>query len=672
MATIQNYISLRDGVSPAFEKMSQAADSFANRMNRVSTAASHASNQAGIASEKFGGLRTVFGGALLANIAAAGLNEVKNTLTGLIATADQYTGINARLKLVAGSQANAVYLNNEIYESALRARAGYMETAQAVSQLAMSAKDAFPDPREAVKFAEGINKLFTIGGTSGENKKFAMLQLTQGMASGQLQGDEFRSIAENAPIIENMIAKTMGVARSELKQLASEGKITADVIKRAVLDNMDEIDEQFHQMPLTWGDQWTWFKNHALKSFAPVLQGLNDLANSDAVRRMVDGAISAIDMLVPYAYAAVQLIGGIVNNIVYVVGGVYDFLTEHSWIVTAALGAVSAALLYMAILGSVNAAAMVIAGAATAAKAIADWAETAALLALTLAQDGLNAALYACPLTWIIGLIIGLIATLYIAVAVVNYFAGTNISATGIIFAAFAWLYAKVRNMVALAWNMFAAFANFLGNVFNDPLDAIANLFIDIWNGIQGYVAEAINNIIDMIAKIPGIGKVISGLGHVSATQVAHVGAYHEYIPAMSYADSSVMAAQAYDAGANISLPEMPEIPKPEEYDASKIAAGAAAAAKDPNAGKNAKNHDKTAKNTQKIADKIDMSDEEINELRDTAMADTLQQWQNQHIVVNVNNENTIGSDMDLDGVIDDMVKGFRDAITVKDEGVTA
>lgn len=672
MATIQNYISLRDGVSPAFEKMSQAADSFANRMNRVSTAASHASNQAEIASEKFGGLRTVFGGALLANIAAAGLNAVKDALTGLIATADQYTSINARLKLVAGSQENAVYLNNEIYESALRARAGYMETAQAVSQLAMSAKDAFPDPREAVKFAERINKLFTIGGTSGENKKFAMLQLTQGMASGQLQGDEFRSIAENAPIIENMIAKTMGVARGELKQLASEGKITADVIKRAVLDNMDEIDEQFHQMPLTWGDQWTWLKNHTLKSFAPVLQGLNDLANSDAVRRFVDGAITAIDMLAPYAYAAVQLIGGLVNNIVYVVGGAYDFLKEHGEIVTAALGAVSSALLYMAILGGVNAAAMTIAGAATAAKAIADWAETAALIALTLAQDGLNAALYACPLTWIIGLIVALIATLYIAVAVVNYFAGTNISATGIIFAAFAWLYAKVRNMVALAWNMFAAFANFLGNVFNNPLDAIANLFIDIWNGIQGYVAEAINNIIDMIAKIPGIGKVISDLGHVSAMQVAHVGAYHEYVPAMSYADSSAMAAQAYDAGANISLPEMPEIPKPEEYDASKIAAGAAAAAKDPNAGKNAKNHDKTARNTQKIADKIDMSDEEINELRDTAMADTLQQWQNQHIVVNVNNENTIGSDMDLDGVIDDMVKGFRDAITVKDEGVTA
>ena len=192
-----------------------------------------------------------------------GISMVTGAITGLNETANEFNSIRARLSLITNDQGNAVALNEKIYESAIRARGGYMEMAEATAQLSMSAHDAFPDPREAVSFMEGIQKLFVIGGASKASQKSAMLQLTQGMASGQLQGDEFRSIAENAPIIENMIAKTMGVSRGELKKLASEGAVTAEVIKKSIMDNMPEIEAQFAKMPKTFDDHMTELKNRA-------------------------------------------------------------------------------------------------------------------------------------------------------------------------------------------------------------------------------------------------------------------------------------------------------------------------------------------------------------------------------------------------------------------------
>ena len=185
MATIQNYMELVDGVSPVLNRINQAATTVNNRFDRVSRASTSMSGALDRAESSANRLSDVFKGALGANVAIIAIDKARESIHSLFATADQYAGIQARLGLVAGSQENAAYLNYKIYESAQRARGGYMDMAHAVSQLAMSAKDAFPDPREAVNFMEGINKLYAIGGTTGENKKFATLQLTQGLASGQ-------------------------------------------------------------------------------------------------------------------------------------------------------------------------------------------------------------------------------------------------------------------------------------------------------------------------------------------------------------------------------------------------------------------------------------------------------------------------------------------------------
>lgn len=308
MATLQNYISLRDGVSPMLEKMSRAAHTVSNKLNIASGSARNAGDSFGYAAEKAGLFKSILAGNIVGNVIMRGLDSIAGSISGAVALADEYTSLNARLALVAGSQSNVAALNDMIYESAQRARGGYMDMAKAVASLSVNARDAFPDPRKTVQFMEGMQKLFVIGGASKENQQFAMLQLQQSLASGRLQGDEFRSITENAPILQDMIAKTMKVSRGELKQLSAQGEITADIIKRAIFENMDEINDKFESMPKRWSDHFTDFKNVVLKSFAPIAERINRLANSEGVRSMFSMLKNGVKSIMPVLYA---VIGGV-------------------------------------------------------------------------------------------------------------------------------------------------------------------------------------------------------------------------------------------------------------------------------------------------------------------------------------------------------------------------
>lgn len=691
MATIDNYISLRDGFSPVLEKISRATDTVANKLEQVGGAANRAGDGFETAGNKGSTMGAIFAGSLGADIAMRAFDKMTQSIGALIDTADEYAGINARLNLVAGSQENAIYLNQKIFESAQRARGGYLDMAHAVSQLSLSAKDAFPDPREAVEFMEGINKLYAIGGTSQENRKFATLQLTQGLASGALMGDEFRSITENAPIIENMIAKTMGVSRGELKALASQGEVTADIIKKAVLDNMDEINAQFNQMPKQWGDNLTWIENQAIMKFGGVFNALSGMANSDTMETLLQGIDTAIDYAAAGMYFlvnnAVWLSGVITNTL----GGAINFLRNNTWLVYGAFTVLGGYLAYTATMMGINAVQSGIAAAAMVAHTVAAWADAAAIFAMEMAQNGLNAALTYTNVS--LGLIVGavflLIAVFYGAIAVVNYFAGTSISATGIIAGTFAWLWGMIRAGIAYTWNGFVSLAEFMANVFRNPGQAIANLFADIWNGVVDLVKVAINQIIGMVNKIPGIN--IDSVGaealHMSKSysdDMVDLSAYKMNAGFGDY-DPSAYGAAGYDAGKNVQdsvvnavkgivngpgdMIEQMKQKLPKEYDPSK---NPAAESRDPNAKDNAKNHDKTAKNTEKMAKGIEMTDEDIKALRDSAMSDTLQQWQNQHVVIKVDNTITANSDVDLDGFTSNFAKGLRETIKVQGEGVLA
>lgn len=671
MATLSNYISLSTNIPNAMNAAANATTKAYQSMNTLHNKMNGVSNASETLKASMGGIMNSFAGNLLASTVMNGIGAIKGAIESIQDTATEWAQVQARLKLVAGSQENAIYLNKQIFESAQRARGGYMEMADAVIQVSQSAHDAFPDPRKAVEFMEGIQKVFAIGGASKEAQKNAMLQLTQGLASGQLQGDEFRSIAENAPMIENIIAKSMGVSRGELKKLASEGKITADVIKNAIMNNMPEIEKQFESLPKTWGDHMQSIKNKAIRAFEPVFQRISDLANSEGIRELVDNVTGAIQTVAPVFYWLVGVIGETINTAVWAFNTLSNFVRQHSSIMYIAMMVLGGVMAFYAIQAGIAAGRTIIAAGAMAIKAVADWAETAAILAMILAQEGLNAALYACPLTWIIGLIVAVIVIIYLAVEAINYFCDANISVLGIVVGAFWAFGSAIFNVFALGWNIIAAFVNFLANVFKDPLHAVGNLFIDIWNGIWQFVKARINDIIDAINKIPGVNidKVGGSTGVLERFEIA--GGETTVMGKMDY--SSVMGAlnEGYNIGANLSLsdllPNMTGPQTPKEFDASKITQGA----DHDTANKTAGNTGKTAKNTDKMAKAIDMTNEEIKALRESAIDKSLKKWQDANIIhIQMNNDVEINNGTDLDGFTSQISKGLKDAFAIQREGI--
>lgn len=675
MATLSNYISLSTNIPNAMNAAANATTKAYQSMNTLHNKMNGVSSASDTLKASMGGIMNSFAGNLLASAVMNGVGAIKGAIESIQDTATEWAQVQARLKLVAGSQENAIYLNKQIFESAQRARGGYMEMADAVIQVSQSAHDAFPDPRQAVEFMEGIQKVFAIGGASKEAQKNAMLQLTQGLASGQLQGDEFRSIAENAPMIENIIAKTMGVSRGELKKLASEGKITADVIKNAIMNNMPEIEKQFESLPKTWGDHMQSIKNKAIRAFEPVFQRISDLANSEGVRELVDNVTGAIQTVAPVFYWLVGVIGETINTAVWSFNTLSNFVRQHSSIMYIAMMVLGGVMAFYAIQAGIAAGRTIIAAGAMAIKAVADWAETAAILAMILAQEGLNAALYACPLTWIIGLIVAVIVIIYLAVEAINYFCDANISVLGIVVGAFWAFGSAIFNVFALGWNIIAAFVNFLANVFKDPLHAVGNLFIDIWNGIWEFVKARINDIIDAINKIPGVNidKVGGSTGVLERFEIA--GGETTVMNKMEYSSVTGAALNGYGVGAGLSLenllPNMKGIQTPKEFDPSKITPGADHNAANDTANKTAGNTGKTAKNTDKMGKSIDMTNEEIKALRESAIDKSLKKWQDANIIhIQMNNDVEINNGTDLDGFISQISKGLKDAFAIQREGI--
>ncbi|WP_311649951.1 tape measure protein [Selenomonas artemidis] len=662
MATLQNYISLRDGVSPVLEKMSRATSVVSDKLTKLSGGI----RGVGDASESAAGKMKFFGSMFAANIVSdlfmRGLSSAQDMIRGTVALADEYAGIKARLALIAGSQNNVAALNEMIYESAQRARGGYMDMAKAVADLSTNAKDAFPDPRKTVEFVEGMQKLFVIGGAPKANQQAAMLQLQQALASGRLQGDEFRSITENAPILQDMIAKTMGITRGELKKLSTEGKITSDIIKRSILDNMDEINGRFEQMPKKWGDHFTDLKNYALKKLNPISDAIGNLANSAEVKELIADIKTGISGLVPIFAGVVGAVQWFIGVLVSGIRTVSSLIESRSLVMQGALIAVGMALGFSALMALRSAVQYGAAAVAMGLKTIATWAEVAASIAATYAQEGLNAALYACPITWIIGAVVLLIGVFYAVVAAVNHFAGTSISATGMIFGAFAALFAQIRNMVARVINVFIAFANFLGSVFQDPLNATANLFIDIWNGIGEYIEEAINGIIDMINKIPGMDERFEHVGFtVERREIRGGAAFH--VDPIEMLDVANEYEFGYNVGASLGdWMKMPEGAETAVPDFDNI---------ESNTADTADNTKKGADHAKRAADALDSTAEDLKFLREAAERETINKYTTATVHIDVGGVtagDTGGNDFDgvmrrLNDVLIESVENGAEAV---------
>lgn len=427
------------------------------------------------------------------------------TLSAALNLSDQLTSTTARLNLMNDGLQTTQDLQNMIYLSAERARGSYQATADAVSKLGLMAGDAFSSSEEIIAFMEQVNKQFTIAGTEAAGIDAAMLQLTQAMGSGVLRGEEYNSILEQAPNIIQAIADYMEVPKGQLKDMAAEGLITADIVKAAMFAAADDTNAKFEQMPKTFSQIWTSFQNTALMAFQPVLQRMNEIANSEAFQGFVNNAIEALSMVAGIALEIFDLLVGVAE----IVGENWSWLSPIIYGVAGALAVYYGWLLLtkgaemaMAAVHGIVAVAKGIMAAATMLVTGATWAETTA-------QYGLNAAMYACPIVWIIILIIALIALFYAAVAAVNHFAGTSVSATGIICGAFMVALAFIGNIFVALWNLVvdvfvliynlvAEVANFIGNVFTDPIGAVCRLFFGLADTVLG-ILQALASAIDAI-----------------------------------------------------------------------------------------------------------------------------------------------------------------------------
>ena len=603
------------------------------------------------------------------------------TLSAALNLSDQLTSTTARLNLMNDGLQTTQDLQNMIYLSAERARGSYQATADAVSKLGLMAGDAFSSSEEIIAFMEQVNKQFTIAGTEAAGIDAAMLQLTQAMGSGVLRGEEYNSILEQAPNIIQAIADYMEVPKGQLKDMAAEGLITADIVKAAMFAAADDTNAKFEQMPKTFSQIWTSFQNTALMAFQPVLQRMNEIANSEAFQGFVNNAIEALSMVAGIALEIFDLLVGVAE----IVGENWSWLSPIIYGVAAALTVYyGAMLLYNAVTG--------ISTAITAAKAFMEKVhaaslamETGATFAATAAQYGFNAALLACPITWIIILIIALIALFYAAVAAVNKFAGTSVSATGIICGAFMVALAFIGNIFVALWNLVvdvfvliynlvATVANFIGNVFTDPIGAVCRLFFDLADTVLG-ILQALASAIDAIFGSNLAGSVQGWRDSLGGWVDETFGKGDEVMAKMNADDMKLGRFEygaAWDAGysfgegidesiANFDPSSLfdTNVPGAGDYaDLSNYGAGLAGDVGD------------IAGNTGAIKDSIDITEEDLKYLRDIAEQETINRFTTAEITIEQTNHNTISGKMDLDGIVSGLTDAANEAVDAIAEGV--
>lgn len=418
----------------------------------------------------------------------AGMQGIKS----LVGLSDTMTQTTARLDMMNDGLQTTAELNQMIYESAQRSRGSYRATADMVAKLGNLAGNAFNSSQELVDFAEQLNKQIALSGASTQAADAAMLQLTQAMSSGTLRGEELISILEQTPTIAQSIAEYMGVSVGTMREMASEGAITADVVKNAMFAAAEETNAKFEEMPMTWGQVWTSFQNTALMAAQPVLDVINAAANN-------------LDILIP---------------------------------IVATAGAAFAIFMLAA-----------------------NWTNicTAATTALTTAQKMLSAAMatgWAIPLI----AIVAVVGAIYLLVAVYNKVTGATVSATGIIAGAFFTMAAFIANQTIVPLQRgFAAFVNFIGNVFNDPVTAIKVLFYDMAMTVLGYIRSVVGGIEDLVNAIPGVQlSMTSGIDNLynqlAANREAAIsaGSYKEFVKPMEYFDLGEAFQSGYNWGSNL------------------------------------------------------------------------------------------------------------------------
>lgn len=705
MATIRTAIALYDGVTSPLQSMHRAMNIVINSFETMQSTSGNAVDTRAIqeAREQLARAETAFdgieqsirdadnqqqrfndhirGGTSAADGLWRKLKGVAATVGGMVGikkglgVSDELTQTRSRLNnaLIKFDDGGSVAeLEKKIMASAQRSRSYYMDTAAAVAKLGNNAKDSFTGMDEVIAFSELVNKSFVLGGASAQEQSAAMLQLTQAMASGVLRGEELNAIFEQAPNIVQNIADYLDVPIGKIRTMAADGQITADIVKNAMFAAADDIETKFENMPKTWGQIWTSMQNKALSIFAPILNKINEIGNSAKFQTVTDGLINGLAGIAQIATVVLDVLIAVASAVV----------DNWSWISPIVWGATAALLAYeVATKG-----AAIATGIATAAKTVAVPIYsllTGATMAETAAQWGLNAAMYACPIVWIIMLIIVLIALFYAAVAAVNKFAGTSVSATGIICGAFMAALAFIGNIFVALWNLVvdvfvliynlvAEVANFIGNVFTDPIGAVCRLFFGLADTVLG-ILQALASAIDAIFG-SNLSGAVQGWRDSLGGWVDDTFGQGEEIMAKLNADDMKLGrfeyGAAWDAGYNFGAGIEDSVSG--MFDFSAMDSMGASDAFDLGTTLDGiyGNTGDTAANTAASADALNYAEEDLAYMKDIAEREAINRYTTAEIHVEQHNENHISKDVDVDGIMDIWATDFAEKLDISEEGV--
>ena len=599
---------------------------------------------------------------------------------------DTLTSTNARLNLMNDGLQTTDELQQMIFQSAERARGSYQATADAVSKLGLMAGDAFSSSTEIIDFTEQLNKQFAIAGTEAAGIDAAMLQLTQAMGSGILRGEEYNSVLEQAPNIIQAIADYMEVPKGQLKDMAAEGQITADIVKNALFAAADETNAQFESMPKTFEQIGQSIENNALMAFKPVLQELNNLANSEAFTNFVNNAIDAIATVATITLSIFEAI----MNIGSAIADNWSIIEPIIMGIVTALGLYYGYLLITKAIETISAGVKIALAVASYAHAAATGAEASATAAATAAQYGLNTALLACPLTWILIIIITVIAAIYAIVAAINKVQGTSISATGVIVGSIYWVWGLIKNIglfianVALGiWNALSACCSNIGTAFHNVIASVQGWFYNLLSTALTVVA----GICEALNKLPFVEFDYSGITSKANEYAAKSAeAYNSRQEYKSIGDAFSEGFNTYDAfadgwgsqayNAGYAVGEGIE-DKVSNFSLSDVFGSSALDGMidyEPTYGGGvggiADGVDDIAGNTGSIADSLDVTQEELKYLRDIAEQEAINRYTTAEITIQQTNNNTVSNNTDLDGVVDGLVNGVNEAIDIITEGV--
>lgn len=627
-------------------------------------------------------------------------NELTNTIKRAVAAyvsiqsvgkalniSDELVQTTSRLNMMNDGVQTTAELVNMVYAAAQDARGSFSQMADVVARFGNNAKDAFSSSEEVVAFADLIQKQMTIAGASTQEAANAELQLSQALGSGVLRGDELNSIFEQAPNLIQNIADYLDVPIGKIREMAADGELSADVVKAAIFSAADDINSKFNEMPMTWGQMWQSMQNTALIAFQPVLQRLNDLANSEAFQTFVQNAVEAMATL-----------ANIVLNIFELVGTVGGFIADNWSVISPIIyGVIGALAVYAAYLGIVkgieiaSAAATAIHSVAMSAKIGVMAALTGQTMAATAAQMGYNGALYACPVVWIIVLIIALIAVIMAVCSAIAKMTGIANSGFGVITGGVNVVIQFFKNLGLTVANIALGIGNAIAALASNMMTAFHNAICNVQSWFYNLLSTAcsvIENIAAALNKLPFVSFDYSGISSAAddyAAKASEAAGNKEDYTSISDAFNEGfttfdafqdgLASDAFNAGAawgdgiadkvsNFSLSDVfgqTDIPNVGDY-----TSGFNDAIANSGVGDSIGNIDD---NTGKIKDSLDVTEEDLKYLRDIAEQESINRFTTAEVTINQTNNNNVSSDTDLDGFITALDDAMGEAIESITEG---